>query len=117
MAASIAHIKSGKLRALAVTTTTRTETLPDIPPVAEFLPGFEASSWHGIGLPKAAPAAIIDKLNKEINAALADPAVKARLAELGGIALGGSPAGFAKFIAEETEKWAKVIRAANIKPE
>ena len=115
--ASIEHIRAGKLRALAVTTATRSEALPDIPTVGDFVPGYEASAWFGIGAPKNTPAEIIDKLNKEINAALADPKIKARLADLGGMALAGSPADFGKLIADETEKWGKVIRAANIKPE
>ena len=114
---TIGHIKSGKLRALAVTTATRLDLLPDIPTVAEYLPGYEVSAWFGIGAPRNTPADIIEKLNKEINAALADPNIKARLADLGGTALAGSAADFAKLIAEETEKWAKVIRAANIKAE
>ena len=116
-AASIEHIRAGKLRALAVTTATRSEALPDIPTVGEFVPGYEASAWFGIGAPKNTPAEIIDKLNKEINAGLADPKMKARLADLGGTVLAGSPADFGKLIADETEKWGKVIRAANIKPE
>ena len=106
-----------QLRALAVTTATRWEALPDVPTVGEFVPGYEASAWFGIGAPKNTPAEIVDKLNNEINAALADPKIKARLADLGGTALAGSPADFGKLIADETEKWAKVIRAANIKPE
>jgi tripartite-type tricarboxylate transporter receptor subunit TctC len=114
---SIAHIRAGKLRPLAVTTSTRSEALPDIPTVAEFLPDYEASAWFGIGAPKNTPTEIVDKLNKEINAGLADPKMKARLAELGATTLPGSPADFGKLIADETEKWAKVIRAANIKPE
>ena len=114
--ASIEYIKAGTLRALAVTSATRSETLPGIPTMGEFLPGFEASQWYGVGAPKNTPPQIIDKLNKEINAGLADPKLKARLADLGGTVLPGSPADFGKHIAEETEKWAKVIRAANIKP-
>ena len=114
---SIEHIRAGKLRALAVTTATRSEALPDIPTVGDFVPGYEASAWFGVGAPKNTPAEIIDKLNKEINAALADPKMKARLADLGGTVLAGSPADFGKLIADETEKWGKVIRAANIKPE
>jgi tripartite-type tricarboxylate transporter receptor subunit TctC len=114
---SIEHIKTGRLRALAVTTATRSDTLPDIPTMGEFVPGHEASIWFGVGAPKATPAEIVDKLNKEINAGLADPKIKARLADLGGTPLVGSPADFGKFIAEETEKWGKVIRSANIKPE
>ena len=117
MPASIEHIKAGKLRALAVTTATRSEALPDIPTVGEFVPGYEASTWYGIGAPKNTPAEIVDKLNKEINAALADPKIKARLADLGGTALPGSPADFGKLIADETEKWAKVIKFAGIKAE
>jgi len=114
---SIPHIKAGKLRALAVTTTTRAEVLPEIPILGDFVPGYEASGWLGFGLPKDTPAAIIEMLNREVNAALADPTIKARIADLGGVVLAGSPADFGKLIAEETEKWGKVIRAANIKPE
>jgi tripartite-type tricarboxylate transporter receptor subunit TctC len=114
---SIEYIREGKLRALAVTTATRVEALPDIPTVGEFVPGFEASSWFGIGAPRSTPPEIADKLNKEINAVLAEPKIKTRLADLGGTALAGSPADFGKLIVEETEKWGKVIRAANIKPE
>ena len=113
---SIEYLRSDKLRALAVSTASRLEVLPDIPTVSEFLPGYEASGWFGVGGPKNTPARIVAKLNAEINAALADPKMKARLADLGGIVFPGSPADFGKFIAEETEKWAKVIRAANIKP-
>jgi tripartite-type tricarboxylate transporter receptor subunit TctC len=112
---SIEYIRAGRLRALAVTTATRSEALPDIPTVAEFVPGYEASGWYGIGAPKGTPIEIIDILNKEINAALADPNMKARLADLGGTALAGSPADFGKVIADDTEKWRKVTRAANIK--
>jgi len=114
---SIAHIRAGKLRPLAVTTTTRSEALPDIPTVGDFVPGYEASVWFGIGAPRNTPPDIIEKLNKEINAALADPKLRARLAELDGTVLPGSPDDFGKFIADETEKWGKVIRAANIKAE
>jgi tripartite-type tricarboxylate transporter receptor subunit TctC len=117
MPASIEYIRAGKLRALGVTTTTRSEALPDIPTVGEVVPGYEASSWWGVGTPKNTPAEIVDKLNKAINAGLADPKLKARFADLGGTVLPGSPADFGKLIANETEKWAKVIRAANIKPE
>ena len=117
MPASIEYIRAGKLRALAVTTATRSEALPDIPTVGEFVPGYEASAWSGIGAPKNTPAEIVDKLNQEINAGLADPKIKARLADLGGTVLAGSPADFGKLIADETEKWGKVIRAANIKPD
>jgi tripartite-type tricarboxylate transporter receptor subunit TctC len=112
---SISTIKGGKLRALAVTTATRSEALPDIPTVGEFVPGYEASVWFGLGAPTDTPAEIIDKLNQETNAALADPKIKARMAESGGNALAGSPADFGKLIADETEKWGKLIRAANIK--
>jgi tripartite-type tricarboxylate transporter receptor subunit TctC len=111
----IEYIRAGRLRALAVTTETRSEALPDIPSVGEFLPGYEASNWFGVGAPKATPAEIVEKLNKEINAALADPKIKVRLADLGSTPLVGSPADFGKLIAEETEKWGKVIRAANLK--
>ena len=117
MSSSIEYVRAGKLRALAVTTATRSPVLPDIPTVAEFLPGYESSFWTGIGAPKNTPAEIVDKLNKETNAALADPKMKARLAELGVTALPGSSADFGKLLAEETEKWGKVVRAANIKPE
>jgi|SRR3984893_13836734 len=116
-AASIEYVRAGRLRPLAITSATRLEALPDLPPVADFVPGYEASSWAGVGAPKATPAEIVDKLNTEINAALADPKMKARLADLGGVVLPGSPADFGKFIADETEKWGKVIRAANIRPE
>ena len=114
---SIGYIRAGKVRPLAITSTTRSEALPDVPTVSEFVPGYEASFWFGIGAPKATPAEIVDKLNKEINAALADPKMKARLADLGGTVLAGSPADFGKFIADETEKWAKVIKSAGIKAE
>ena len=105
------------MRPLAITSATRSEALPDVPTVSEFVPGYEASFWYGVGAPKATPAEIVDKLNKEINSALDDPKMKARFADLGGVALPGSPAEFGKLIADETEKWAKVIRAANIKPD
>jgi tripartite-type tricarboxylate transporter receptor subunit TctC len=114
---AIEYIRAGKLRALAVTSATRQEALPDIPTVADFLPGYEASFWSGIGAPKNTPAEIVDKLNKEINAALADPKVKARLADLGSTVVPGSPADFGKLVVDDKEKWAKVIRAANIKVE
>ena len=113
----IPYIRAGKLRALAITTATRLEALPDIPTVSEFVPGYEASSIFGLGAPKNTPTEVIDKLNNEINAAFADPKFKARLANLDGTALGGSPADFGKLIADETEKWGKVIRAANIRPQ
>jgi tripartite-type tricarboxylate transporter receptor subunit TctC len=115
--AAIEYIRAGKLRALAVTTAARSEALPEIPTVGEFVPGYEASSWQGIGAPKNTSAEIVEKLNKEVNAGLTDPKMKARFAELGNAVLPGSPADFGKLIAEETEKWGKVIRAANIKPE
>jgi tripartite-type tricarboxylate transporter receptor subunit TctC len=117
VASSIEHIRAGKLRALAVTTTTRSTALPDIPTVADFVPGYEASLCVGIGAPKNTPVEIVDKLNKEINAALASPRINAQLADVGGTALAGTPADFGKLIADETEKWGKVVRAANIKPE
>ena len=117
MPASIEYIKTGKLHGLAVTTATRSEALPDMPTVDEFVPGYESSGWYGVGGPTGTPAEIGNKLNNEINAALADPQLKARLADLGGTVIAGSPAEFGKLIAEETEKWAKVIRAANIKAE
>jgi tripartite-type tricarboxylate transporter receptor subunit TctC len=113
--ASIEYIRAGRLRALAVTTATRSDALPDIPTVAEFVPGYEASSWYGVGAPKATPTEIVEKLNKEINAGLADAKLKARLADLGGDVLALSPADFGKLIADETEKWGNVIRALNIK--
>jgi tripartite-type tricarboxylate transporter receptor subunit TctC len=112
---AIAHIRAGKLRALAVTGATRSEVLPEVPTVHDFLPGFEASAWFGVGAPRNTPAGIVDRLNKEINAALADPQVKGRLAELGSLAFVGSPADFTRFIAEETEKWGKVAKFANVK--
>ncbi|MGA8613872.1 MAG: tripartite tricarboxylate transporter substrate binding protein [Xanthobacteraceae bacterium] len=114
---SIEYIRAGKLRALAVTTATRLEALPDIPTVAEFVPGYEVSYWDGFGAPKNTPAEIVAKLNSEINAALADSTIKGRLADFLGIVLPGSPADFGKLIADETDKWGKVIRAANIKVE
>lgn len=115
IASSIEYIRTGKLRVLAVTSPTRQDALPDLPTVAEFVPGYEAANWSGIGAPKGTPIEIIDVLNKEINAGLADPKLKARLDELGGTALVGGPADFGRLIAEETEKWGKVVRAANIK--
>jgi tripartite-type tricarboxylate transporter receptor subunit TctC len=114
---SIGYVRAGKLRPLAVTTATRWEGYPDVPTVADFLPGFEASAWFGVGVPKNTSTDIIEKLNKEINAALADPNMKARLADLGGTVLPGSPADFGKLIVEETAKWAKVIKLVGIKPE
>jgi tripartite-type tricarboxylate transporter receptor subunit TctC len=114
---SIEYIRAGRLRALAVTAATRSDVLPDIPAVGEFVLDYEASNWFGVCAPKATPAEIVDKLNKEVNAALDDPKMKARLADLGGTPLLGSPADFGKLIADETEKWAKVIKFAGIKPE
>jgi tripartite-type tricarboxylate transporter receptor subunit TctC len=114
---SIEFVRAGKLRALAVTTATRLAALPDISTVGEFVPSYEASGFYGLGAPKNTPLEIIDKLNKEINASLADPKMKARIAETGGTVLAGSPTDFEKLIAEETDKWGKVIRAANIKPD
>jgi tripartite-type tricarboxylate transporter receptor subunit TctC len=111
------YVAAGKLRALGVTTATRVEALPEVPTVGEFLPGFESSQWYGVGAPKNTPTEIVDKLNKEINAGLADSKMKGRLADLGGTVLPGSPADFGRLIDDETEKWAKVIRAANIKPD
>jgi tripartite-type tricarboxylate transporter receptor subunit TctC len=116
LATSLGHVKAGRLRALAVTTAARSPALPDIPTLAEFIPGFEASQWIGLVAPKDTPAAIVEKINAEINAGLADARMKARFAELGGTVLPGSPADFGKLLRDETEKWAKVIRAANIKP-
>jgi tripartite-type tricarboxylate transporter receptor subunit TctC len=114
---SIEHIRAGRLRALAGTTATRSDLLPDIPTVGEFLPGYEASGWFGVSAPKNTPVDIVERLNNEINAGIADSKMKARFAEFGGAALAGSPADFAKLIAEETEKWAKVVKFAGIKAE
>jgi tripartite-type tricarboxylate transporter receptor subunit TctC len=111
------YVKTGKLRALAVTTAARAEVLPDVPTVGDFVAGYEASQWYGVGAPRNTPAEIVDRLNQEINAALADPKMKARFSDIGGEPLAGSPAAFGKLIAEETEKWGKVVRAANLKPE
>jgi tripartite-type tricarboxylate transporter receptor subunit TctC len=116
-ASSIEYIRAGTLRPLAVTTVMRSEVLPDLPTVAEFVVGYEASAWFGVGTPRNTPAEIVDKLNTEINACLADPKLKARLADLGGIALRGSPSDFARLIAEETEKWAKVVKFSGAKAE
>jgi len=115
MSSSIEYVRTGKLRALAVTTVMRSEALPDLPTVAEFVPGYEASYWAGLGAPKNTPADIVDKLNKEINAGLVDPRLKARFADLGAAAFPGSSSDFAKFIATETEKWGKVVKFADIK--
>jgi tripartite-type tricarboxylate transporter receptor subunit TctC len=117
LASSIEYIRAGKLRPLAVSTATRAEALPELPTVGDFLPGYEASDWYGICAPRGTAPEIIGKLNIEINAGLADPKLKARLADLGGIPLPGSPAEFGKLIADETEKWGKVVRAAHMKPE
>ena len=114
---SLEYIRSGKVRPLAVTAATRSDLLPDLPTMSEFVPGYEVSSWFGIGLPRNTSTEIVDKLNTEISAALADPNIKARVVELGSTVLLGSPADFGKLIAEETAKWAEVIRAANIKAE
>jgi tripartite-type tricarboxylate transporter receptor subunit TctC len=117
MPSSIAHIKAGELRALAVTTLRRSPQLPDVPTVAETLPGYEASAWFGMGVPKGTPADIVAKLNREVNAALADPGMKQRFAELGGDPISGTPADFWKLHAAETEKWAKVVKFAGAKVE
>jgi tripartite-type tricarboxylate transporter receptor subunit TctC len=114
---SIEFIRAGKLRPLAMTTATRSEALPNIPTVGEFVPGYEASGWIGIGAPRDTPAEIVDKLNSEINTGLADPKIKARLSDLSAPALALSPADFGRLIADETEKWGKVVKFANIKPE
>jgi tripartite-type tricarboxylate transporter receptor subunit TctC len=116
IAAALQYIKADKLQALAVTSAVRAEALPDLPTVGEFVPGVEATQWYGIVGPKGTPAGIVDRLNQAINAGLADPGVKARLAELGGMVLPGSPADFARLLANETDKWGKVIRTAHIKP-
>lgn len=113
---SIQYIRGGQLRALAVTTATRSDALPEVPPLADFLPGYEASSWSGLCAPKNTPVEIIESLNKEINTALADPKIKARFVELGAPAIGGSPTDFARIIAEDTERWAKVIKLSGAKP-
>jgi len=117
MASSIEHIRAGKVRALAVTTATRSEALPDIPTVGEFVPGYEASGWLGIGAPRNAPADIVDRLNREINVILADPKIKARFADMGATVFAGSPANFGKHIAAETERRAKVVKFSGIKPD
>jgi tripartite-type tricarboxylate transporter receptor subunit TctC len=114
MPSSLPHIQAGKLRALGVTTTARSDALPNVPTVAETVPGYEASAFFGMSMPKGTPAEVIEKLNREINAGLADPGVKARLAELGGILMPGTPAQFGQVIAEETEKWAKVIKTGGV---
>jgi len=112
---SVGYIRTGQLRALAVTTATRSEMLPDLPTVSEFLPGYETSQWFGLGAPTSTPAEIVDKLNNEINAALADPKMKARFADLGGTVLPGLPTDFGELIAEETEKWGKVVKFSGAK--
>jgi tripartite-type tricarboxylate transporter receptor subunit TctC len=117
LSSSIGYIRAGKLRALAVTTATRSQALPELPTVGDFVPGYEASAWYGVVAPRGTPADIIDTLNREINAAAADPDIRARLADLGGVSLAGSPADFGKLIAAETEKWRKVIRLVGIKAE
>jgi tripartite-type tricarboxylate transporter receptor subunit TctC len=117
MASSLEYVKAGKLRALAITTAARSDARPEIPPLADFVPGYEASDWYGIGAPKPTPSVIIELLSKEINAAFTDPVMQARFADQGGTVFPTSPAEFGKFIADDTEKWSKVIRAANIKPE
>jgi tripartite-type tricarboxylate transporter receptor subunit TctC len=114
---SIQYVRAGKLRALAVTSATRSEALPEVPTVGEFLPGYEASNWYGVGVPKKTPTEIVEKLNKEINAAIADPKLKARFAELGAEPMKMTPAEFEKFVVGETEKCGKVVRAANIRAE
>jgi tripartite-type tricarboxylate transporter receptor subunit TctC len=112
---SIGYIRAGRLRALAVTAATRSETLPDLPTVAEFVPGYEASNWYGVGAPKNTPAEIVAKLNTEVNAALADPKLNERLADVGGTVLTGSSAEFGKLIVDETQKWGKVVKSVGIK--
>jgi tripartite-type tricarboxylate transporter receptor subunit TctC len=117
MPSSIQHVRSGKLRALAVTSSMRSEALPDVPPIGEFVPGYEASAAFGLGAPRNTPSEIIAKLNSEINAAFADQRMKSRFADFGGVSLAGSSADFAKLIADETEKWGKVVKFAGIKPD
>jgi tripartite-type tricarboxylate transporter receptor subunit TctC len=113
---AIEHIRTGRLRALAVTTLSRADVLPQVPTLSEVLPGFESSFWVGFGAPKQTPAEIVDRLNSEINAALADPKIKSRLTDLGGTVLGGTGADFGRLIADETEKWGKVVKFAGMKP-
>ena len=114
---SIEHIRAGKLRALAVTGTARSELLPDIPMVADYLPGYEASAWYGLGAPRGTPPEIIEKLNKTVNAILADPAVKKKFADMGATLIMSSPADFGKYVADETEKWGKVVKFSGAKPD
>jgi tripartite-type tricarboxylate transporter receptor subunit TctC len=115
LSSSIEYIRTGKLRGLAVTTAMRSEAMPELPTVGEYVPGYEISAWYGMGAPKGTPTEVIDKLNREINEILADPKAQARLADLGGTVLAGSPADFGKLITEETDKWAEVIKFAGIK--
>jgi tripartite-type tricarboxylate transporter receptor subunit TctC len=117
MPESIEHIRAGKLRSLAVTTATRSAALPDVPTIGEFVTGYEAEGWHGLGAPKNTPMEIVNKLNNEINAGLADPRIKARFAEFASTVFPGSPLDFGKFIAEETDKWGKVVKLARMKPD
>ncbi len=117
ISASLDHVRSGRLRALGVTTAERADVLPDVPSIGEFVPGYEAGGWYGIGVPRNVPAEIVDKLNREINASLADPKLKTRLADLGYATAGSSPAEFGSMIAREIEKWAKVLKFAGIKPD
>jgi tripartite-type tricarboxylate transporter receptor subunit TctC len=117
LTSSIQYVRAGKLRALAVSSASRSDALPDIPTVGDFLPGYEATGVFGIGVPRSTPAEIVDKLNAEINAALADPKIKARLADVGGVILTGTPADFGKLIADETEKWAKAVKFSGAKPD
>ena len=117
MAIAVAHIRAGKLRALATTGAARSDALPEIPTVSEFVPGFETNYWIGLGAPKSTPAEIIGKLNREINMALADPGLRSRFTDLGGSVVGGSPDEFAKLVSDETDKWSRVVRAAHIKAE
>ncbi len=117
LTSSIQYVRAGKLRALAVSSASHSDALPDIPPLADFLPGYEATGWFGIGVPRSTPAEIIDKLNREINAAIADAKIKARLADFGGLPMPMSPADFGKFIVEETQKWGKVVKFSGAKPE
>jgi tripartite-type tricarboxylate transporter receptor subunit TctC len=115
MPASIGYIRAGKLRALAVTTLEKSPALPDLPTVAQFVPGYDVSTWNGVSAPKGTPASVVAILNKQVNAGLADPTIRARLANLGAAELPGSPAGYAKLVADETAKWAKVVKFAGVK--